>query len=311
MLSAFTAVVYDLWQFVLGIDTSHKPTSVSVTSPVIPHYGVTEPSNPAVPLMLTSTPIHPLLMAKPESATLPVEIDSALSVSSLTDTIQKAEPLPEPGVTLYVVEPRGVGLLTAPYQQFDGVICTVPFGQSVTIKSYSGRYAEVLVRGMVGYLPKVSISTQKEVVYPNLKSGTVYGAEHVATRSIRYLIDDTFSGAVVALPLQAGEYITYRLRLDQVQIPWGQVRPRTPGLWHSLLRGITGIHTGVVAKTDTIMEWYADDGDGRLAYVEAVLPDQTLRVSGVGIAVAGEYSLLTLPPTVWKEWRPVFIMITM
>jgi hypothetical protein len=57
------------------------------------------------------------------------------------------------------------------------------------------------------------------------------------------------------------------------------------------------------------MEWYAEDGMGRLAYVEAVLPDETLRISGVGIAVSGEYSELVLKPSVWREWRPVFISV--
>ncbi len=300
MLSAFALVLRDLWYFIIGRERGDLAV-IGVQSSNSDH----EPERlPAAPMKILLEPklMAPLLPSEPLVPTLGTPVIPA----TIPDDLPAL-----PGVTLYVVTPEGVPLLAMPYEQFDGVLARLAFGQAVTLRAYDGRYAQVLSRGLVGYIEKSALRVDVHLVAPELKVGTIYGPIDTDTGAIRRLIRDEFSAGVLALPLQAGEYILYRLGRDQVSITWPTTRPRVPGHWHTILRGVHGIHAGVVAKTDTIMEWHAEDGDGRLAYVEAVLPDQTLRLSGVGIAVAGEYSVLTVPVGVWREWRPVFITITM
>ena len=47
----------------------------------------------------------------------------------------------------------------------------------------------------------------------------------------------------------------------------------------------------------------------RLGYVEAGLPDETLKISAVGAMVPGEYTESIVPAALWREWRPVFINV--
>ncbi len=300
MLSAFALVLRDLWYFIIGRERGDLAV-----------IGVQSSSSDHEPERLPAAPMKVLLEPKPVTPLLPSEP----VLPSLRGTKESDAPVNDmpalPGATLYVVAPEGTPLLAMPYEQFDGVLARLSFGQAVTLRAYDGRYAQVLSRGLVGYIAKSALGVDVHLVAPELKVGSIYGPTDTNTGAIRRLIHDEFSAGALALPLQAGEYILYRLGRDQVSISWPAVRPRVSGQWHTILRGVHGIHTGVVAKTDTIMEWHAEDGDGRLAYVEAVLPDQTLRLSGVGIAVAGEYSVLTVPVGVWREWRPVFITITM
>jgi hypothetical protein len=293
MLTAFLAVLHDLWQFI-----TRRERAVEMS-------GVWPVQTLAAPLAVETLAPRPvqLALAPAEVTPIPVVPVEKLSATPTSTTLMS-------GTLLYVEARDGVALLATPHLAFDTSLRMLAFGQAVTLKRFHDRYAEVLVRGQVGFIPKDALTESVERVQPRLHTGTIYEATHEATSAIRLLLEDTFLAGALALPLQAGEYVLYRLMRDHVTIPWPSVRPRMPGQWHTLLRGQIGVHSGVAPKTDSVMEWLAEDGDGRLAYVDAVLPDQTLRLSGVGIAVAGEYSELTVPASLWREWRPVFITIT-
>lgn len=295
MVHALWLVLHDLWLFLWG-QTLQEPRSTLAAPPAALSLGASpRPSQigrPVPPLALRSS----LLPERPQHE-LPFVATSTPSVYAAT------------GATYVVSHHDGAALLLSPAIQLDGRLMVVPFGQSVSLRRFVEQYAEVLVYGITGFVHKDDITPHLDAVWPIFKAGQVYDYDADETMLVRRHIDDEFMADQLHLPLLASEYVTVRLLRDRLAIPWPKVRPRTVGSWHTLLRGVTGVHSGVMPATDTVMEWLADDGEGRLAYVEAVLPDSTLKISAVGIVVPGEYTESIVPAAVWREWRPVFINI--
>jgi hypothetical protein len=286
---------------------SSAPTAVSpIVHEEAKEVALSQPA-PVVETRAVALPdvVQPLLL--PEAVTVPNYAQlAATEAESATMVVSELYP-----VSMYVVEEGGAPLFTSARVGFDERLFQVPYGQVVTVQSYEGKYAYVLVHGQVGFIAKDQLTPHKTDVWPALTPKTQYLADTPATIFVRKLLRDPFLAGYLSMPLQPGEYILLRLKQDSLTLPWPDVstQPRVPGVWHQLLRGIRGIHTTVMPLTDSIMEWIAEDGEGRLAYVEAVLPDRTLRVSAVGMVVEGEYGEITLPESVWREWRPVFMEV--
>ena len=198
---------------------------------------------------------------------------------------------------------------TAPQQEFDGIVERVPYGVAVTVVGYRGRYASVLRGGHTGWILKDDLAPDKSTVWPQFVVRHEYLASEPDTIKLRAIIEDVFGAGESDLPLQAGEYIMFRLLSEHRTIVWPQTRPRVPGMWQSILRGVPGIHSTIMPKTDSIMEWSTEYGEGRLAYVEAVSPDNTISLTLVGLHEAGQYETLTLTESEWRELRPVFIEV--
>ncbi len=306
MVRIFLLVLVDLWQFLINtifgieskdtdevkkfvLEDKQKPLQISKTAK-----SDSDPMNSRLALM--ATPDYTSLPAVTSPMELPRVVTPVLLPATVDTTVA------------YCMAPTA--FLLHPYHSFDGKIDTVSYGQSVLVRGYVGRYAEVMVNNQLGYIEKDMLTVDRATVWPSLIAGTKYAVDQVATTQIRLLIGDEFQAGLLGLELQAGEYVLWRLLADQLPIAWPSARPRLPGNWHQLLRGHIGIKMGVEPLADSIIEWVAEDGDGRVAYVEQVWPDKTIQVSGVGIAVAGEFSQLTLPISIWREWRPVFIVVS-
>jgi hypothetical protein len=210
---------------------------------------------------------------------------------------------------MYVEAPLGTVCIESPHLDFDTVIEHLPYGTAVTVIGYLGRYASVNRSNITGWVMKESVTPQKNDVWPVLVSGMTYDAEHQNTQKARLLIGDMFGAGALRLPLQAGEYITLRLKSEHRTIAWSRKRPRTAGNWANLLRGSTNIHIGIHPKTDSVMEWTNSDGEGRLGYVEAITADSGITVSAVGIEESGRYTVKTMSEEIWRELRPVFIEV--
>ena len=217
-------------------------------------------------------------------------------------------PLHSPTV-MYVIDESMSQLLVLPQSEFDGCFEVVPYGTAVTVVGYSGRYASILRAGQIGWILKDSITPEKSAVWPQFVVNHEYGATNSETIKVRTLLKDSFGAGVLSLPLQATEYVTIRLMNDHRYISWPKVRPRLPGSWQQILRGVPGIHNSISPKTDTIMEWIVEAGEGRLAYVESVTPDNAISLTVIGLATAGQYTALQLPESAWRELRPVFIEV--
>ncbi len=294
MLRAFWLVLLDLWEFVFPSEKKVDDTS--------------RKELPAPTKTTDYLPPRPVATAIVAPAAVPVLAETNFAAAPVVESFDKPQSLAEAAI-MYVAMVGGARLLSEPRLEYDGVLAVIPYGQSVTVRAFLGAYAKVATLSGEGYIHKDSLTPKQAEVWPQFKTGVVYDNNAEATILTRLLLGDEFLAGALALPLQASEYILLRLLRDRQTITWPPKRPRQIGSWHKLLRGLPQIKISVTPVVDTIMEWVAEDGIGRLAYVEAVFGDDTLRVSGVGIVVAGEYSELSFKPEVWHEWRPVFISV--
>lgn len=293
MVKAFWLVLIDLYHFVLGRESTvarSQPLHIAPTTPVASF--TMAPVAPARQLLQTVQ--SPVLL--PPVATKPPETSSDNTTEHFLTGVH------------YVAEVH-TPLMRSPYQEFDGVLGFLRYGSTVTIESYSGRYARVLSIIGAGWVQKDALVVDRTDVFPVFVAGEQYAADHIVTRQIRLHINDAFNASELVLPLQAVEYIAYRLLCDNRTIAWPAERPRVPGKWQSILKGQSGIHIGIQPLSDSIMEYFNDEGEGVLAYVERVTPDNNIVCTAVGRTEAGVYDSLLLTEAAWRELRPVFIEI--
>lgn len=196
-----------------------------------------------------------------------------------------------------------------PEKDFDTVLAKFLYGTAVTVIGYQGSYAKVFWSHHEGWILKDNLTPNKAEVWPHLTNGNTYEADDDLVKKLRLLIDDTFCAGELGLPLQAGEWVMYRLREQNRLIPWPVKHGRLPGDWQILLKGVAGTHIGVVPKLGSIMEWRGDDGIGRVAYVEKITPEQALVVTSVGFEDPGKFEEKNFLKADWLEMRPVFIEV--
>lgn len=209
---------------------------------------------------------------------------------------------------LYFIGLEKAHLHTDPVVAFDVVFAALLYGEQVRVLKLGGRWAYVHSGERVGWIFKDALREQARDVFPLLEEGKIYDAKNEETIKLRLCIGDMFCGEVASLLLTDAEYVTYKLSRKQLFIPWTEERPRTPGSWQKKLRGRQGVHIGIAPKTDSVMEYVVDDV-GYVGYVEAVFPDESIKLSTVGILDEGVYSESMLAKEQWVELRPVFIEI--
>lgn len=197
-----------------------------------------------------------------------------------------------------------------PTKEFDGVVMKLRYGDSVSIEGYAGKFARVTVEGRVVYMLREDLTDAAAEVFPHFVVGEAYDVDAPSTIRLRAVIGDEFCGGALELPLTAGEYVLYRLMRRGIRILWPLERPRTLGRWHVFLRGVLGVHSGVIPKTGTIMEYTLEHDMGHLAYVEAVFPNETILISEANYPENGIYNERTLTREEWRELKPIFIQIT-
>jgi hypothetical protein len=271
-MQTFLAVVADLWQFVLG------ESDVEVKKVITRPAGATAlPPAPPATVALT-----------------PAQVQTALTSR---------------GESLYVVA-DSAQLFHRPVLSFDGVVRTVPYGTGLTMLGYEGRFARVMDGDTTAFVLKDLCSVDRTDIYPTLLSGEIYTANHPDTKKIRTLLHDTFFATQLFLPLQAVEFVTYRLKLASRVIDWPAVRPRLAGTWQQLLKGRLGIQIGIQPKTGALLEFIKPDGTGFLAYTKAVHADESIVIEGVGRLIEGEYREEPLSKEEWQALQPVWISVT-
>jgi hypothetical protein len=294
------AVLGDLLAFVLGRETSPGVESGLPRGATVPAIGDRDRGALGVG---EST--------LPERARVKLPAPAGLAVP---DTTPPADPESEGeresvvcGDTEYV-SVSSATVQRYPYLAFDSVLAHLPYGTAVSVVRRVGRYAEVVYDGSTGFLELDALTADPAEVFPEFRSDEAYLADDPETVMLRRYIADAFSAAPLALPLQPGELVTYRLALAGRALPWGSARPRLPGQWQSLLRGQRGVSIGVTARTGSVMEYRDEEGTGYLAYVEAVTPEETLTTVAASADETGVYTKSTIPRAIWREWRPVFIV---
>lgn len=208
----------------------------------------------------------------------------------------------------YFIGVIGVYLYLDPVIAFDNALRRLEYGTQVRLVSLQGRWAQVRLAGVVGWVFKDALVLQADDVYPRFAPDIEYDAQHTETVKLRACIDDAFGGARGEHDLSAAEYVHYRLQQKKRAIDWVGARMRIPGTWQRKLRGRSGIHIGVTPKTESVMEYVVDD-IGYLAFVEAVFPDGSIKIQQIGKLDDISYTEETIQPEQWKELQPVFIIV--
>jgi len=203
----------------------------------------------------------------------------------------------------------GVALYKNPAIEYDAQITTLPFGGMVMVGDSKGRFCQVNWKDASGWVLRDDVVDRASSIYPKFVKGVENSVDDANTSYVRTLIKDEFGLARSEFPLQAGEYVLYRLWRRSLRIEWPSARPRVPGIWHSILKGKKGVYMSMIPKVGAIMEYMLNDEVGQLAYVEAVFPDETISISEVNNPDSGIYSERELLKEEWKELRPVFIEI--
>lgn len=235
---------------------------------------------------------------------------SAVGVSGLNDIpLYHAPSLAPAAGMLYFIGEQGAQLYADPVVAFDVVVKDIPYGEEVRLQKLGGRWGNVRHKNSQGWVFKDVLREQARDVFPVFEAGVAYDAESMETKKLRLCIGDMFCGGKAVLMLTDAEFVTYKLHRKGRVIAWSDERPRTPGTWQKILRGTSGIHAGIHPKTDSVMEYSIDD-IGYVSFVEAVFPDDSIKVSGVGLIEDGVYSERMLSKDEWKELRPVFIEVT-
>jgi hypothetical protein len=212
--------------------------------------------------------------------------------------------------TVMYAQAHATPLYRDPTIGFDSCITHIPYGDLVLVMEPHGRFCRVIWETYDGWVLKEHLADRAGHVYPEFTAGLENPVDHPNTARVRALIDDAFSLQYSEFPLQAGEYVLYRLMRRGLRIAWPETRPRTPGSWHTILRGLPGVHMSVLPKQGTIFEYVEEHDLGHVAYVEAVFPDGVITISETNYPHGGMYSERSLTKDTWRSMRPVFIEIT-
>lgn len=202
-----------------------------------------------------------------------------------------------------------VPLFKSPTKEFDTVVSSLAYGSMVMVLEEKGRFSRVAANGVEGWVLREDLLDRAAYVYPEFSVGGENGPDDPNTLRLRASIRDEFNGIEAEIPLQAGEYVLYKLFRKGKAIDWPETRPRTPGRWHVILRGKENIKIGIAPKNGSIMECILENDVGHVAYVEAVFPDGSITISEANYPDHGMYSERTLTKGEWQAVHAVFIEV--
>lgn len=196
-----------------------------------------------------------------------------------------------------------------PTIEFDTQIGAVSYGEALMVHEARGRFFHITWKALSGWVLRDDCVDRASRVYPDFRVGQEHSVDHPNTAQVRALIGDAFGASRSEYALQAGEYVTYKLWRRGISILWPHVRPRVPGLWHRILKGVPNVHMGVIPKVGSVLEYTMPNEVGHVAYVEAVFPDDAISISEVNFPDSGIYNERTLTKEEWKAIQPIFIQI--
>lgn len=237
----------------------------------------------------------------------PLAVPTFKSVGEVIGTREEVEDLSH---TVAFVASAESPLFGSPTKEFDTVITHVPYGSMIMVLEEKGRFSKVAKDGLVGWMLRDDLRAQAAHVLPEFVAGEENAHDDPNTLRLRAYIKDEFHGGETESCLQAGEYVVYMLARKNLNINWPSVRPRTPGLWHTILKGVPGVYIGIAPKTGSIMEYTLPGDIGHLAYVEAVFPDERISASSVNLPDHGIYSEQVLTKEEWQALNPVFLQFS-
>lgn len=257
-------------------------------------FSSTTPGETVVPTDVVSSDVH-------HERTVP-------TFKAINEIIETTTPRIEKNTVMYAQSVR-VPVYKNPTIEYDAHIGEVPYGEMVIVLEPKGRFYRIMWGTTEGWVLREDIADRAMRVHPEFVVGRENPVDHPNTAHVRTIIGDVFGLAQSEFPLQAGEYVLYKLWKRNKRIVWPEARPRVPGVWHKILRGVQNIHVGVVPKRESIMEYMMEQDMGHVAYVEAVYPDDTITISEVNYPDSGTYNERELTKDEWKNLKPLFIHV--
>lgn len=226
------------------------------------------------------------------------------SIAEVLETVGR----PEKNTIMYTGG-QSIPLYKQPTVEFDGILARIPYGAMVMVLEGRGRWSRVLYGKEEGFVLRDELVDRASGVYPDFTIGERNESDDPNTLKVRACIEDEFGGGAADVPLQASEYVLYKLYRKGKKIDWPDVRPRTSGRWHEILKGSQHVHMGIAPKEGFIMEYTQSDGEGHVAYIETVLLDETISISEANYPEDGIYNERILTKEEWRELHPVFIEV--
>ncbi|MCA9357415.1 hypothetical protein H6784_00205 [Candidatus Nomurabacteria bacterium] len=281
MINAFFEVVKDLWFFAFGVTLVEKPIPLTLKAGDVVNDAVTK-----------------------------TEVKSETKADSRIGTPKSNSPSYAPSVAAgrlaYVVK-DSVACVQQPSHIFDTVVGFLSYGDEVMVGDMGERLVHVDTPKFSGWVETEALSDDRKKVFPNLVPGFSYNASSEEAFRLRRYIKDELLGHELRLPLQSIEFIIYTLKRSNVTIAWPNERPRTPGTWKTILRGVAGVSMSIEPHTGAVFEYAGNGTPGFLGYVLEVRPDKSIKMASVGRIKEGEYLVEEFTSDEWKEWRPVYI----
>lgn len=201
----------------------------------------------------------------------------------------------------------GAPLRSSPDMGVDNVISRISFGSMLVAVETTNEWVRVFHKGMEGYVALHDLADRAAHVHPKFVIGEENHSYDPNTERLRAMIEDEFSYGEGVLPLQAEEYVTYKLRRNGVSIDWSDVRPRTPGRWADIARTIPQAEVSDTPSPRAVMEWHTGEVS-HLAFVEAVYPDGAVQLSEANWPEKGIYNERVMVEEEWSAFKPTFII---
>lgn len=293
------AVLDDLATFaydsIRGLFISHKPAAVVPLEAPIPLLAPQEP----IALLSSGLTLQAHEEMEEDLLTLPERVSHEPAVRPLRNTVMYTASIATP-------------MKSAPHASGDATVAVLPYGSMVMVLKTDDVWAYVASGSHEGWVYAEDLEDRAAHVYPAFHIGEENRDDDPATVRLRAIIEDAFGAGELGLPLQAEEYVLYRLYKRGAKIAWPPVRPRSPGMWASILKDVPSVRISESPTPGSIMEFRllsddARDPLGHLAYVEAVFPDASLQISEVNWPDQGVYNERVLVESEWRELRPVFL----
>ncbi len=203
-------------------------------------------------------------------------------------------------------------LRSAPDTVGDTIYTVLPYGSMVMVLDARDMWAYVASGVHTGWVYVDDLEDRAAHVYPAFHTGEENLHDDPATIRLRALIHDEFGAGDMDFPLQAEEYVLYKLSRRGVKIAWPPVRPRTPGTWHTILKDVQGVLIVPEPTAGCVMEFLieseeGEDMGGHMAYVEAVFPDDSIQISEANWPDNGMYNERLMVLQEWQGLTPMFI----
>lgn len=294
------AVVEDLSQFALR-----------ALGNVVRSWGSAAPETLTIPL---HAPVPRLALPVAPAPHVEPEVVAEIAHEPAPSFIEEVLPRTLEKNTIMYTASYATPLKSMPEASGDATIAVLPYGSMVMVLQVSGPWAYVASGPHEGWAYGEDLEDRAAHVYPAFHIGEPNRDDDPSTERLRALINDEFGAGEVGLPLQAEEYVLYRLWKRGAKIAWPPVRPRSPGTWASILASVPGIRVSPEPTPGAVMEFTLphEGGEtfGHLAYVEAVFPDGTLQLSEANWPEEGIYNERALTSAEWQELAPAFIIVS-